>query len=65
MTVQEAIQILKEHNKWRRGNEDIPGQMTNPTELGVAIDTVVNHYKNVDVNINPYSARDMAKRRKQ
>ncbi len=84
MTVQEAIQILKEHNKWRRSNEIMPRPMVNPTELGIAIDTVVNHfdrkqhladimkadekeglYKTTDVNINPYSARDMAKRRKK
>ncbi len=44
MTIQEAIQILKEHNKWRRSNEIMPRPMVNPTELGIAIDTVVNHY---------------------
>jgi len=43
MTITEAIELLKQHNKWRRGNEKIP--MTNPTDLGIAIDTVVKYYK--------------------
>ncbi len=63
MTTQQAIKILEAHNKWRRGNEDKP--MTNPRELGTAIDTVVSHYKAQSTDLNPYSARDMAKRRKQ
>lgn len=36
------IEILKQHNAWRRNNDDdnhIP--MVNPTELGIAIDEVI------------------------
>ena len=42
MTLPEAIQILKTHNVWRRGAET--GQ-ANPTQLGIAIDTVVDEYE--------------------
>lgn len=38
MTTKEAIEILKVHNKWRRGAE-IP--MLHPTEIGVAIDKAI------------------------
>lgn len=38
MDIKEAVYILKQHNKWRRG-ADIP--MANPTELGKAIDLVI------------------------
>lgn len=40
MDIEKAVYILKQHNKWRRG-ADIP--MENPTELGIAIDTVVTY----------------------
>lgn len=40
MNMEKAVLILKQHNKWRRG-ADIP--MANPTELGIAIDTVVTY----------------------
>lgn len=43
MNIKEAIEILKRHNKWRRGAE-IP--MENPTIIGIAIDTVINYYEN-------------------
>lgn len=38
MTKQEAITILTNHNKWRRGDKE--GQ-ANPTQLGIAIDTAI------------------------
>ena len=44
MTLQEAVAILKAHNEWRRGGE---GPMTDPTELGIAIDTVVDDFASV------------------
>jgi hypothetical protein len=31
------IQLLRDHNKWRRGADT---EMTNPRELGIAIDAV-------------------------
>ena len=39
MTVKEAIEILRKHNKWRRGDDSVP--MTNPKLLGQAIDTII------------------------
>lgn len=42
MTLTEAIEILREHNRWRRGAEDVT--MADPKELGIAIDTVVGAY---------------------
>lgn len=43
MTLPEAIEILSLANKWRRGAE-IP--MPDPTQLGIAIDVVIDHYQN-------------------
>ena len=42
MEINDAINLLEHHNKWRRG-ADIP--MVNPTALGEAIDVVVKNYK--------------------
>ena len=42
MTKDEALKILKHHNLWRRNQDDVnPYEMCNPTELGKAIDYVV------------------------
>jgi hypothetical protein len=43
MTEKEAIIILIQHNDWRRGNEDLP--MTNPKLLGIAIDVIIQEWK--------------------
>lgn len=44
MTLQQAIDILDAHQKWRRDlNDEHPA--TNPTTLGIAIDTILNHFK--------------------
>ena len=45
MGIKKAIEILETHNKWRRDNENIY-KMQNPTQLGIAIDTVVEKFKN-------------------
>lgn len=46
MELQKAIKILEEHNEWRRDDSDEPTiKMANPKELGIAIDTIVKHYK--------------------
>jgi len=50
MKLKEAIQILKDHNEWRRFNSiDLPKtsdpSMAHPRELGIAIDTVVQHFE--------------------
>lgn len=42
MEVQEALRILEQHNKWRRG-ADVP--MGDPKIIGEAIDLIVNKYK--------------------
>ena len=53
MKLQQAIQILKDHNEWRRfdGISDAPIElypsMAHPRELGIAIDTVVNKFENI------------------
>jgi hypothetical protein len=33
-----SIELLKQHNEWRRGGE---GEMLNPTDIGIAIDDVI------------------------
>jgi hypothetical protein len=38
MTTTQAIEILRQHNQWRRGSDDVPP--TDPTLLGNAIDVV-------------------------
>lgn len=43
MSIEEAIDLLRAHNIWRRGGE---GAMVNPTDLGIAIDTVCDHFRN-------------------
>jgi hypothetical protein len=48
MTLKQAIKILKNHNKWRRGCEITP--MANPTELGIAIDIIIKYLENATKN---------------
>lgn len=43
MTITEALDILENLNKWRRGAE-IP--QPDPTKVGLAIDFVINFVKN-------------------
>ena len=44
MELKQAVQILKEHNEWRRDNTSlIPQPMISPKDLGIAIDVVVDH----------------------
>lgn len=55
MTLNEAIEILRKHNNWRRGDDSIPE--TNPTTLGLAIDTIIKDfdegYFQTDVFLKP------------
>lgn len=44
MNIKEAVDILEQHNVWRRG-ADIPQQ--DAVILGEAIDSVVDYVKNV------------------
>lgn len=48
MKVHEAITILEHHNEWRRDNNN-KEKSTEPYILGKAIDTVVEHYKNLEL----------------
>lgn len=47
MTPKQAAILLKKHNLWRRDNSEINRhKMVNVTELGIAIDTVVEYVLN-------------------
>lgn len=46
MEIQEAVKILKHHNKWRKG-ADI--KMVDPKVLSEAIDTVIGEYETYDL----------------
>ena len=70
MEIKNAIKVLKSHNKWRRGC-DIE-TMSNPTTLGVAIDTVIRNFektesfeKLTDVNIQLEMDRNWFKKKSE
>ena len=51
MTLQEALEILKAHQKWRRGEPpyEIGGSMpVGPTRLGQAIDVIIKALDQTD-----------------
>jgi hypothetical protein len=43
MKLHEAIEILKKHNEWRRNDEH--SEPTNPRDLSIAIDIIVEYYQ--------------------
>ena len=46
MTLKKAIKVLSDHNKWRRDTSDAQSTiMTNPTDLGIAIDVIIKYFK--------------------
>lgn len=47
MKLKQAIGVLETHNRWRRGEDIEP--MLKPTDIGIAIDTVVEYVKNNSV----------------
>jgi hypothetical protein len=54
MKIKQAIQILKDHNEWRRFDSiDLPKtsdpKMAQPRELGIAIDTVVKYFETQNI----------------
>ena len=55
MTIQQAVQILEQHNKWLRAVTD-PIAMTDPKALGIAIDTIVAHFKSHNAKEPPPKA---------
>lgn len=46
MKIKEAIEILDNHNKWRRDHEN-KYIMANPKELGISIDIVLNEIEDL------------------
>ena len=58
MKIKQAIQILKDHNEWRRfdGVSDLPIEsypsMSAPRDLGIAIDIVVSHFESKKTDNN-------------
>ena len=46
MKLDEAVEMLRYFNKWRRANTDMP--MPHPKEIGVAIDTILNYFDKKD-----------------
>jgi hypothetical protein len=48
MSIEEAIEILEQHNRWRRDSEGIY-EMQDPKQLGFAIDTLVNFAKQFSI----------------
>jgi len=45
MNKAEVIEVLTQHNYWRRGQDE--GRMTDPTLLGLAIDEAIKLLKEV------------------
>ena len=52
MEIKEAIQVLKDHNVWRRYDGEIGEEpkMTNPKILGIAIDKVISEFENLFIS---------------
>lgn len=63
MNLQQAVQILKNHNDWRRGS-DI--EMIEPSKIGIAIDKVVSHYEKEEFleNTQPFYLLDKKQKKK-
>lgn len=51
MNIKKAIDVLKKHNKWRRGGEE---KMQKPKEIGEAIDFAINHMESFDEYLETY-----------
>lgn len=50
MTTQEASELLKKHNEWRRSGD---GEMASPTEIGEAIDILLAFYEGTQQRTSP------------
>lgn len=42
LTIEQSVEILRKYNQWRRGNDEI--EAADPTELGIAIDTILENF---------------------
>ena len=51
MTLQEAVTLLENHNKWRRGDETL--EMAEPKDLGMAIELIVEHFNTKECPFYP------------
>lgn len=40
----EAVEILRKYNEWRRDDSDTPMAQPHPTEIGRAIDEIINYF---------------------
>ena len=52
-----AVKILEDHNKWRRGDDDM--EMADPKQLGEAIDFIVSQLKHPSVKELKKSAYEL------
>jgi hypothetical protein len=43
--IKSAVNILRRHNKWRRGDDTI--EPTDPTTLGIALDAIIEYFDNI------------------
>ena len=50
MTTQEASELLKKHNEWRRSGD---GEMASPTEIGEAVDILLAFYEGTQQRVSP------------
>ena len=55
MTTQQAITILRQHNKWRRGDDTI--EMQEPKDIGEAIDVAVRFMEMVVSGVDTINAK--------
>jgi len=46
MSISEAVEILDNHNKWRR-DQNVPYEVppVDPKELGIAMDTIIEYFE--------------------
>ena len=49
MDIQDAVKILKQHNEWRRGNTENDEMIVSAKTIGIAIDTMIEHFENNSV----------------
>ena len=57
METETAVKILEDHNKWRRGDDDM--EMADPKQLGEAIDFIVSQLKHPSVKELKKSAYEL------
>jgi hypothetical protein len=57
MTPQEAIEVLKQYNAWRRDRNDInQHEMPDVAQIGIAIDTIVHSYPDNDTLVSIHNS---------